>query len=122
MSELCLHIDNTSAAYRTLVGATHVLPIAVKMDTVTALHEDYGLWGCEHVLAAYWTIAVCRSFDATMRVFHFDREAYAACLEIYELWLGRLSYRRECDSPCSERSLSQGLDLLGIFRNHGNGR
>ena len=68
-----------------------MLPIAVKMDTVTALHEDYGLWGGKHVLAAYWTVAVCRSFDATMRVFHFDREAYAACLEIYKSGLDVLT-------------------------------
>ena len=74
-----------------------MLPIAVKMNTVTALHKDYGLWGGKHVLAAYWTIAVCRPFDATMRVFHLDREAYAAGLEIFELGLGRLNYGRECD-------------------------
>ena len=68
VSELPLHVYNTSAADRTFVRSLHVFTIASMMDTVTAPHEYYGLRRREHVLAAYRTVAVSRPLDATMGV------------------------------------------------------
>ncbi len=58
VSELPLHIDNTSAADRTFVRIFHVFTIASMMDTMTATHEYYSLRRREHVLAAYRTVAI----------------------------------------------------------------
>ena len=58
VSELPLHVDNTSAADRTFVGILHVFTIASLMDTVTTPHEHYSLRRREHVLATYRTVAV----------------------------------------------------------------
>ena len=68
MSELPLHVDDTSATDRTFVGIFHMLTIASMMDTVTAPHEDYSLRRREHVFAAYRAVAVSRTFDAAVSV------------------------------------------------------
>ena len=53
-----LHVDNTSAADWTFVGTLHVFAIASLMDTVTTLHEHYGLRRRKHVLATYRAVAI----------------------------------------------------------------
>ena len=58
MLELPLHVDDTSTADGTFVGIFHVFAIASMMDTVTALHEYYGLRRRKHVLATYRTVAI----------------------------------------------------------------
>lgn len=66
MSELSLHIHNTSATDGAFVRAPHMLFIALMMDAVTTLHKNYGLLRGKHVFAAYWTIAIRRPFDTAM--------------------------------------------------------
>ena len=56
--ELPLHVDNASAADWTFVGTFHVFEIASMMNTVTTLHEYYGLRRRKHVLATYRAVAV----------------------------------------------------------------
>lgn len=63
-----LHVDNTSATDRTLVGTFHVFSIASLMYTMTALHEHHSVRRREHVLAAYRAVTVSRTFDAAMGV------------------------------------------------------
>ena len=66
MSKLPLHIDNTPATYGTSVRGFHVLVVASVVDTVATSHENYRLWGSEHIFATNGAITVCRAFDATM--------------------------------------------------------
>ena len=65
---MTLHVDDTSAADRTVVGIFHVFAIASMVDTVTTLHENYGLRRRKHVLATYRTVAISRAFDAAMSI------------------------------------------------------
>lgn len=56
------------------------------MNRVTTVHENDGLVRGEHVLAAYWTVSVCRTFYAFVVVGLCDRYARTT-----GLWLRRLA-------------------------------
>ena len=68
LAKLHLHIDDASTADRTLVRGLHVGVVASQVDTVATLHENHGQRRREHIVSANWTVAVCGTFDATMRV------------------------------------------------------
>ena len=82
MLEVSFHIEHASAADGTTIGAPNMFMVALLVDTVTAFHEYYLFWGCEHVVAADWTVAIGGSLDTAMRLCDLDLEAYTACLVI----------------------------------------
>ena len=57
-AELDLHVDDAPTADGTLVGRLHVVVVALMVDAVTTLHEDYRQGGGEHVLSTYRTVTV----------------------------------------------------------------
>ena len=80
VAKLSLHVRQTLVANRTLVGNPDVLVIALLMYAVTAGHEHNRFGRREHVLAANWTIAICRTLDAFVRALNRRRYASAADL------------------------------------------
>ncbi len=44
LQKLPFHVNNASAANRTLVGGFHMLLVTSTMNTMTTSHEDNGLW------------------------------------------------------------------------------
>ena len=82
VSELHLHVDNASTAYRTPIRIFHVLVVTKMVDTVAAAHEYHCLGRSEHVFTAYWAITVCGALNATMGISNGNRETHATSLAI----------------------------------------
>lgn len=58
MLKVSLHVKHTSTTDGTAIRAPDMLMVTLLVDAMTALHEHYLLWGCEHVVAADWTVAI----------------------------------------------------------------
>lgn len=68
MSELPFHVDNTFAADGASIRAFHMFVVASMMYAMSASHEDYSLWRCEHVFAADGAVAIRRALNAAMSI------------------------------------------------------
>ena len=80
--ELHLHVDHASAAYRAPIGILHVFVVAQVMNAMTTRHEDHSLRGCKHIFAAYRTVAINRSLDASVGISNRYRQASTTRLDL----------------------------------------
>ena len=80
VAELRFHIDDALVAYGAFVGRLDVLPVAVAVHCVAALHDAHGLGRAVEILATNGTIAVQRPFDAPVVHLEADGQASAAFL------------------------------------------
>lgn len=100
---------------------------ALPMDAVAALHETYGLRGCEHVVTTYGTVAVRRPLNALMIPLLTYSDAGATCLySASQLKVNRYIWRdRKRDIvvlPCNGRNLSRFLFRSYRYHSRRNGR
>lgn len=82
LSERQLHVCETLIANGATVRRFHMKVVTLMMNAVTTLHENHGLGRGEHVFAAYWAIAVSRTFDTFMRVLYRNGDACLTDLQI----------------------------------------
>lgn len=85
-AELGVHVDAGFVAEGAFVRGLGMLLKAAAVDAVTALHEDDGARGVEHVFAADGTVAVDRAFDAFVAGEHGDGDAGHAFLAVEEVF------------------------------------